>query len=287
MRNELVKINNQEITVKIFNNKRVVTFKDIDLVHNRPEGTAKRNFNANKKHFIEGEDYFKVPFNYKSVNEQSLFDFATRIKCNSGIDYAGFIYIAVDPQNRLLKIGRTKNKIQRRISSLNVGRSKKITEYEYFNCKDTLKAEKNIHKLLSDFQRTGEWFEISIDEARDVIKREIEKIDQGYKSLKRYRILFTESGYSMIVKSFTDELAWEVQRQLINNYFKASQCNKKDKYNIDEKSKLLEAKLINARVEMANMYYKLSNVETLSKEHKNILVSKASEVLSGQEIIVQ
>lgn len=32
--------------------------------------------------------------------------------------------------------------------------------------------------------------------------------------------LLTESGYSMLVKSFTDDLAWEVQRKLVNNYFR-------------------------------------------------------------------
>jgi len=32
--------------------------------------------------------------------------------------------------------------------------------------------------------------------------------------------LITESGYLMLVKSFTDDLAWEVQRQLVNNYFR-------------------------------------------------------------------
>ena len=29
-------------------------------VHGRPEGTAKRNFDANREHFIENEDYFIV-----------------------------------------------------------------------------------------------------------------------------------------------------------------------------------------------------------------------------------
>jgi ORF6N domain len=32
-------------------------------------------------------------------------------------------------------------------------------------------------------------------------------------------ILLTETGYSMLVKSFTDDLAWEVQRQLVKSYF--------------------------------------------------------------------
>ena len=33
----IVKINNYGIQVKEFNGQRVVTFKDIDLAHNRPE----------------------------------------------------------------------------------------------------------------------------------------------------------------------------------------------------------------------------------------------------------
>ena len=33
--------------------------------------------------------------------------------------------------------------------------------------------------------------------------------------------LITESGYYMIVKSFTDDLAWQVQRELVKNYFGA------------------------------------------------------------------
>ncbi|USX25809.1 ORF6N domain-containing protein [Oxalobacteraceae bacterium OTU3CINTB1] len=32
-------------------------------------------------------------------------------------------------------------------------------------------------------------------------------------------ILLTETGYSMLVKSFTDDLAWDVQRQLVKSYF--------------------------------------------------------------------
>lgn len=43
-----------------FVGKRVVTFKDIDTVHKRPEGTARRNFNQNRQRFISGVDFFKV-----------------------------------------------------------------------------------------------------------------------------------------------------------------------------------------------------------------------------------
>ncbi|MGG1649696.1 ORF6N domain-containing protein [Paenibacillus sp. NRS-1780] len=37
----------------------------------------------------------------------------------------------------------------------------------------------------------------------------------------RELVLLTQSGYSMLVKSFTDDLAWDVQRQLVNGYFNA------------------------------------------------------------------
>lgn len=35
-------------------------------------------------------------------------------------------------------------------------------------------------------------------------------------------LLLTETGYSMLVKSFTDDLAWEVQRQLVRSYFRSA-----------------------------------------------------------------
>lgn len=56
--NELVRIQNSDIAVKEYHGQRVVTFKDIDLVHERPDGTARATFNRNKERFKEGEDYF-------------------------------------------------------------------------------------------------------------------------------------------------------------------------------------------------------------------------------------
>lgn len=110
--NELFTINQAAISIKEYSGKRVVTFKDIDTVHHRPEGTARKRFNDNKKHFVEGEDYFKIqPSEIRTVG----------------------------------------------IASPNGG------------------------------------------------------------------IVVTESGYYMLVKSFTDELSWDVQRQLVNGYFRANQ----------------------------------------------------------------
>lgn len=53
-----VNINDQNIMVKEFKGRRVVTFKDIDAVHERADGTARKRFNDNKKHFVEGEDFY-------------------------------------------------------------------------------------------------------------------------------------------------------------------------------------------------------------------------------------
>ncbi len=117
--NDIIKINNHDILIKEYKGQRVVTFKDIDVVHGRPEGTAKRNFNDNKKHFIEGEDFFTISYS----------EFCTE-------------YVPNPPKG----------------------------------------GNPNIPVNL-----------------------------------------MTESGYLMLVKSFTDDLAWEVQRQLVSNYFRVRQ----------------------------------------------------------------
>lgn len=74
--NEVITIENTEMQIREYDGQRVVTFKDIDKVHQRPKGTAKRNFTRNKKHFIENEDYYSITkkeFGTKFVpNEKSL-----------------------------------------------------------------------------------------------------------------------------------------------------------------------------------------------------------------------
>lgn len=111
--NEIQELNVELPKIKLWNGKRVVTFRDIDEAHQRTSGTARRNFNKNKKHFIDGVDYI-VRNSYEAKNE----------------------YEIIAPN------GLT---------------------------------------------------------------------------------LITESGYLMIVKSFTDDLSWSVQRQLVNGYFKVQE----------------------------------------------------------------
>lgn len=109
-------ISNVEIAVKEYRGQRVVTFKDIDTVHGRPDGTARKRFNDNREHFVEGEDFF-------IVNQPS--------------------------EIRTLGIQRPQGGTPETV------------------------------------------------------------------------VLMTESGYLMLAKSFTDDLAWKVQRQLVNWYFRA------------------------------------------------------------------
>ena len=117
--NDLITIEGTQLTVKEWNNQRVVTFKDIDEVHQRPEGTAKRNFFNNKERFKINEDYFIIPYSEFSTNF---------------------------------------------VPNLSKG---------------------------------------------------------GNPDLEVY--LLTEFGYMMLVKSFNDDLAWDVQRQLVNTYFQVKQ----------------------------------------------------------------
>ena len=117
MKNSIV-INGNELPIKEYNSKRVVTLKEIDMVHGRPDGTARKRFNDNKEHFIEGEDFFRI-----------------------------------DQPSEIRTLGITRQ--------------------------------------------------------------------QG--GIPESVILITESGYYMLVKSFTDELSWTVQRELVNSYFKVQQ----------------------------------------------------------------
>ncbi len=55
---EMVLVNRQSIDVKEYEGKRVVTFKDVDNVHDRPTGTTRKAFHRNKNRFLCGVDYF-------------------------------------------------------------------------------------------------------------------------------------------------------------------------------------------------------------------------------------
>lgn len=72
--------------------------------------------------------------------------------------------------------------------------------------------------------------------------------------------LITESGYLMLVKSFTDDLAWQVQRQLVNSYFRAKgeTQSEPDKISVElqVKQERARAMLVNAQARLLNTLMK-------------------------------
>lgn len=170
---DCVIINTMPLAIKEYNNRRVVTFKDIDTLHQRPKGTARKRFNDNKSRFIEGEDYFKV----------CASEFRTR------------------------KIANISSKAQEDIT------------------------------------------------------------------------LITESGYLMLVKSLTDDLAWKVQRELVNTYFRA-----KDMFTVFQTfSQTLLNRISSLETEMADMKLALETQKPIQPNFwlwKNHIANKVIKTLT-------
>lgn len=73
--NDVITIENTEMQIRECKGQRVVTFKDIDMVHGNKAGTAKRNFTRNKKHFIENEDFIVATRDISKRDNLSLLKF--------------------------------------------------------------------------------------------------------------------------------------------------------------------------------------------------------------------
>lgn len=160
-------INGHTIEAKEYNGKRVITFKDIDEVHERKSGTARKRFNDNKQWFVEGEDYFRI---------------------------------------------------------------------------------------------TPSVFRTAIGE---MDKRQQTDV-----------VLVTESGYLMIIKSFHDDLSWQLQRVLVNSYFKAKEMQSE---NYDDLSPMLrmfiqqERQMKAMQTEIADTKAQLEITQTENQKHNERL----------------
>lgn len=75
-------------------------------------------------------------------------------------------------------------------------------------------AKRNFHDHRSRFIEAEDYFVVTGDEIRT------QSLGHAFAPRTSKGILLTESGYLMLVKSFTDDLAWEVQRKLIKHYFR-------------------------------------------------------------------
>ena len=59
---DVVKINGASVARINYKNKPVITLRMMDELHDRFEGAARQAFHRNKKHLIENEDYYVVPY---------------------------------------------------------------------------------------------------------------------------------------------------------------------------------------------------------------------------------
>lgn len=82
---------------------------------------------------------------------------------------------------------------------------------------------KEVKRVNEQFERNKErlkenvdYFIISVEEFSESLSATQNFIPNNVKEIK----LFTERGYLKLVKSFTDDLSWEVQDLLIDSYFK-------------------------------------------------------------------
>lgn len=72
-------------------------------------------------------------------------------------------------------------------------------------------ADRNFRSNQKHFIENEDYF---------ILSKSLNNEIRGLEIPNRGMTVLTESGYLMLVKSLTDDLAWTVQRQLVNNYFK-------------------------------------------------------------------
>lgn len=75
-------------------------------------------------------------------------------------------------------------------------------------------ARRSFNEHRARFIDTDDFLELTADEIRT------QSLGHVFPPRTPKGIVLTESGYLMLVKSFTDDLAWKVQRDLVNGYFR-------------------------------------------------------------------
>lgn len=94
MMKEIITIENTEMQIREYVGQRVVTFKDIDTVHQNKSGTAKRNFIRNKKHFIENEDFIIATRGLLKGDNLSLLNIDVPTRGITLLTESGYLLIA-------------------------------------------------------------------------------------------------------------------------------------------------------------------------------------------------
>ena len=207
--NEVITIENTEMQIREYDGQRVVTFKDIDEVHQRPKGTAKRNFTRNKKHFIENEDYFVVTREDVGTNFVPTYGFNEKAPSGILVTETGYLMLVKslrddlswDVQRQLVKAYfKVKQEIPERKTYPLLVEDKWLAEmepnFEYL-CKQYKLTRKGLyHKILLDIGKS-----YNVDDYKILYKYE-----KGY-----------ESRFVMEVVSYFAELREEAEKTILEH----------------------------------------------------------------------
>lgn len=144
----------------------------------------------------------------------------------------------------------------------------------------------NINRIVNNNRK---WFEDGIDVIDLKDNKNVAMLlkqsgfSQNQINASDHIYLFSERGYSMLVKFMSDEKATQIYKQLLNNYFNMRVAIKENKPAIVNQERLKIMK-DNSATRKANMLYKIA-MATESSSSKENLLAKAAEVLTGEMTI--
>ena len=117
--------------------------------------------------------------------------------------------------------------------------------------------EREVNDVTKNFNNNRDRFILNEDyfliNKNDISERKISVQEFIPNNVKEIPI-FTESGYLMLVKSFTDDLSWKIQRMLVKSYFivTTGQIQPKQLTKIEALKMALETELENERLRIEN-----------------------------------
>lgn len=118
---------------------------------------------------IKDSDIEKIIKEYEDNHTNHLLNNLNRV---------GYIYLALDPDNNFVKIGKTSKKVSQRIGNLNTGRTNPIITYKSFDCCNIHEAEAIAHKIFAQHNVIREWFDINFDNATKIVSSIIQKVNE-------------------------------------------------------------------------------------------------------------
>lgn len=145
--------------------------------------------------------------------------------------------------------------------------------------RDVNEITKNFNRNREMFESNEDYFTLNKEEFSERFKVVQNFIPNNVKEI----ILFTESGYLLLTKTFTDEKSWKIQRRLVKTYFKMQELkNALESGEIriektEENKKLISAEEIN---NITNLIMKFD--ETESTVTKKMIIETVSKALGGK-----